>query len=87
MKIQVCNSISDEILSKIDLKKTVFWVGAGIDVSAPTCLPLGVELLTFVLDYTCGENNRKALYRIFEESEEIVKKNGVSFLYNSKCRE
>ena len=58
------NNISVEllqILKETDEKQTVFWVGAGIDIDTPTCLPSGRELTEFVLKNGFGDNKLSLL--------------------------
>ncbi len=44
-----------EIIKEYDPSKVVFWVGAGVDSNQPTSLPRAQELLTELLNLSCGE--------------------------------
>ena len=53
MKSVFFNEI-DNLLKSFNPNKIVFWVGAGIDADAPTCLPIGNQLTEYVLELSCG---------------------------------
>lgn len=55
------NVMLQQILGKLDIKQTVFWVGAGIDIDEPTCLPSGNELTEFIIKNGFGDGNNKFL--------------------------
>ena len=52
-----------ELIQNSDIKRTVFWVGAGIDIAAPTCLPSGKELTEFVLQRGFNDKNFDMLHK------------------------
>ena len=64
-----------EILKKIslyDVKGIVFWIGAGIDNNAPSCLPLGNELTRTLLVEACGEKYADKILQNWEKSRNTV---------------
>lgn len=62
-----------EIITKHDIAKCVFWVGAGISYAAPTNLPLGWDLTKFALTETCGENAQQKIFSIWDQANKIAK--------------
>lgn len=60
------------ILKDIPKNKIVFWVGAGIDMQEPTCLPDASKLLNFFLDNTVGETFSEEIRTLWDENEKII---------------
>ena len=69
------SNISDikKIISEYPVNKLIFWTGAGIDVASPTCLPLGKELTTEILNQACGKDITENLMEQWRLSSQNIK--------------
>lgn len=65
-----------QILNEADIKQTVFWVGAGIDIDKPICLPSGKELTEFVLKNGFGDNKHNLLER-YKRQCDLINQNCI----------
>lgn len=59
------------LIKKYTPSKIIFWVGSGIDYNKPTCLPLAKELLTEILNLSCGIEYSKKLLESFESMNSV----------------
>ena len=48
------NDVKNTIL-QLDLSKTIFWIGAGVSIDSPSCLPSGWALTEFYIKKCIGE--------------------------------
>lgn len=55
-----------ETIKNYDPKKIVFWIGAGVDINSPTCLPKANKLVEKLLGLSCGTEKAKM---VLEELE------------------
>lgn len=61
-----------------DLSKLVIWCGAGIGKLEPSNLPLGKELVDFVLEQMLGKEFIEELYKKLECIDEVLMYRGIS---------
>lgn len=71
IEIQTLKDIK-RIMQNICPNRIVFWIGAGIDSSSPTDLPLGYTLTDFILELSLGVNTSN-LIREWENNYKIIK--------------
>lgn len=73
MKSVFFNEI-DNLLKSFNPNKIVFWVGAGIDADAPTCLPIGNQLTEYVLELSCGIEGANKIKEYWKDLSELIQR-------------
>ena len=68
------NDIIGKEISTLSAKDILFFVGAGISKNLPSNIPLGDELIKFILDIVCGKDESKVFINTWEEFSDEIKK-------------
>ena len=72
IRIVSFDEVTEKCLTCLKIDKTIFLVGAGISLSAPTGLPSGQALTDYYLDISIGKDNAEKLRNLWSEINSII---------------